>query len=677
MSPYCSRTPGRPRCTRPSTPPPSPCSGPSPVAPPGSSRAGPLQGRGWRGSPGPGPPVPQARDRKLEHPRAGVGRGIPLWGCTAPPSPGLPRPRLGPKPRPLPSACWRARGAAAAAQAPAMRAAPAAPLLQLLLLLGLWLEAAGVAESPLPAVVLAILARNAEHSLPHYLGALERLDYPRARMALWFYPDEESPKHWTKERHQFLMELKQEALTFARDWGADYILFADTDNILTNNQTLRLLMGQGLPVVAPMLDSQTYYSNFWCGITPQGYYRRTAEYFPTKNRQRRGCFRVPMVHSTFLVSLRAEGADQLAFYPPHPNYTWPFDDIIVFAYACQAAGVAVHVCNEHRYGYINVPVKSHQGLEDERVNFIHLILEALVDGPPMQASAHVTRPSKRPSKIGFDEVFVISLARRPDRRERMLASLWEMEISGRVVDAVDGRMLNSSAIRSLGVDLLPGYQDPYSGRTLTKGEVGCFLSHYSIWEEVVARDLSQVLVFEDDVRFESNFRGRLERLMEDVEAEKLPWDLIYLGRKQVNPEKEAAVEGLPGLVVAGYSYWTLAYALSLAGARKLLASQPLRRMLPVDEFLPIMFDQHPNEQYKAHFWPRDLVAFSAQPLLAAPTHYAGDAEWLSDTETSSPWDDDSGRLISWSGSQKTLRSPRLDMAGSCGHSLQPQPRDEL
>lgn len=45
-------------------------------------------------------------------------------------------------------------------------------------------------------------------------------------------------------------------------------------------------------------------------------------------------------------------------------------------------------------------------------------------------------------------------------------------------------MLNSSVLRSLGVDLLPGYQDPYSGRTLTKGEVGCFLSHYSIWEEV-------------------------------------------------------------------------------------------------------------------------------------------------------------------------------------------------
>lgn len=66
-----------------------------------------------------------------------------------------------------------------------MHALPAAPLLPLLLLLGPWLAAAGVAQPQLPAVVLAILARNAEHSLPHYLGALERLDYPRARLAVW------------------------------------------------------------------------------------------------------------------------------------------------------------------------------------------------------------------------------------------------------------------------------------------------------------------------------------------------------------------------------------------------------------------------------------------------------------------------------------------------------------
>lgn len=44
--------------------------------------------------------------------------------------------------------------------------------------------------------------------------------------------------------------------------------------------------------------------------------------------------------------------------------------------------------------------------------------------------------------------------------------------------------------------------------------------------QVVARGLARVVVFEDDVRFQSNFKGRLERLMEEVEAEKLPWDLM-------------------------------------------------------------------------------------------------------------------------------------------------------
>lgn len=152
--------------------------------------------------------------------------------------------------------------------------------------------------------------------------------------------------------------------------------FVDTDSILTNNQTLKFLMAQNKSVVAPMLDSQTFYSNFWCGITPQvrpqkapgkgipewwkspppqrhhagvpqGYYRRTADYFPTKNRQQVGCFAVPMVYATFLIDLRKEETSRLAFYPPHPNYTWAFDDIIVFAYSCQAAGEGQ---GGHRFG---------------------------------------------------------------------------------------------------------------------------------------------------------------------------------------------------------------------------------------------------------------------------------------------------------------------------------------
>lgn len=39
-----------------------------------------------------------------------------------------------------------------------------------------------------PTVVIAIIARNAAHSLPYYLGALERLNYPKDRISIWYVP---------------------------------------------------------------------------------------------------------------------------------------------------------------------------------------------------------------------------------------------------------------------------------------------------------------------------------------------------------------------------------------------------------------------------------------------------------------------------------------------------------
>lgn len=37
-----------------------------------------------------------------------------------------------------------------------------------------------------PKVLIAILARNAEHSLPFHLGCIDRLEYPKDRIAIWY-----------------------------------------------------------------------------------------------------------------------------------------------------------------------------------------------------------------------------------------------------------------------------------------------------------------------------------------------------------------------------------------------------------------------------------------------------------------------------------------------------------
>ncbi|XP_004862858.1 procollagen galactosyltransferase 2 isoform X2 [Heterocephalus glaber] len=472
-------------------------------------------------------------------------------------------------------------------------------------------EEAVLPESPLqrPTVLVAILARNAAHTLPHFLGCLERLDYPKSRTAIWAatdhnvdntteilrewlknvqglyhyvewrpmnepesYPDETGPKHWPSSRFAHVMKLRQAALRTAREKWSDYILFIDVDNFLTNPQTLNLMIAENKTIVAPMLESRGLYSNFWCGITPQGFYKRTPDYLQIREWKRMGCFPVPMVHSTFLIDLRKEASDKLTFYPPHQDYTWTFDDIIVFAFSSRQAGIQMYLCNRQHYGYLPIPLKPHQTLQEDIENLIHVQIEAMIDRPPIEPSQFVSVVPKYPDKMGFDEIFMINLKRRKDRRDRMLRTLYEQEIEVKIVEAVDGKALNTSQLKALNIEMLPGYQDPYSSRPLTRGEIGCFLSHYSVWKEVIDRELEKTLVIEDDVRFEHQFKKKLMKLMDDIDRAQLDWELIA--------------------------------------------------------------------EYKEYYESRDLKAFSAEPLLIYPTHYTGQPGYLSDTETSTIWDNE-------------------------------------
>ncbi|NXO66627.1 GT252 galactosyltransferase, partial [Phainopepla nitens] len=578
-----------------------------------------------------------------------------------------------------------------------------------------------------PTVLLAILARNAAHTLPHVLGCIERLSYPKSRIALWAatdhnidnttailrewlknvqhlyhdvewrpmeeppsYPEEMGPKHWPSSRFTHVMKLRQAALRAAREKWSDYILFIDSDNLLTNPHTLSLLIAENKTLVAPMLESRSLYSNFWCGITPQagdlGYYKRTLEYPLIREWKRMGCFAVPMVHSTFLIDLRKEASAKLTFYPPHHDYTWSFDDIMVFAFSSRQAGVQMFICNREHYGFLPMPLKPQQSLQEEAENFVHTLIEAMSEGSGFPFSLPPSLPSLSLMSFSSTQIFMINLKRRKDRRDRMLRTLYEQEIAVKVVEAVDGKALNTSQLKALSIEMLPGYRDPYSSRPLTRGEIGCFLSHYYIWKEVVSRGLQKTLVIEDDVRFEHQFKRKLMKLMDDIEQAQLDWELIYIGRKRMQvQEPERAVPNVRNLVEADYSYWTLGYAISFHGAQKLIGAEPFSKMLPVDEFLPIMYNKHPVTKYMEYYESRDLKAFSAEPLLVYPTHYTGQPGYLSDTETSTIWDNETvstdwDRTHSWKSRQQGAihsDAQNKDALPSQPSLDTPSPRDEL
>ena len=68
----------------------------------------------------------------------------------------------------------------------------------------------------------------------------------------------------------------------------------------------------------------------------------------------------------------------------------------------------------------------------------------------------------------------------------------------------------------------------------------------------------------------------------------------YVGRKALHWRTEKLVPGTTVLARPDYSYWTLGYLISHRGAQKLIDANPFSNLLPVDEYLPIMFNKHPE-----------------------------------------------------------------------------------
>ena len=286
------------------------------------------------------------------------------------------------------------------------------------------------------------------------------------------------------------------------------------------------------------------------------------------------------------------------------------------------------------------------------------------------------------SKLGFDEIFMVNLERRPDRYERMKYNFDQLGIDYKWVPAMDGRKITEEFLAEAGIKMLPEFSEPYHGRALTYGEIGCFLSHYRLWQQIVEEELDLVLIFEDDIKFEPYFISKLEYLKSELFDLEGSWDLVFLGRKILHNSEEPWLEGSEQLVKVDYTYWTLSYLLTLRGAKLLLAGEPLGKMVPVDEYLPIMYGRHPNSTWAQHFPSEKLRALSVHPLLVFPTHYTGEQGYFSDTEDANIISESfSGAADSESEGERELGSSEMEGAetkgtNSCDEGLA-ECRDEL
>jgi glycosyl transferase family 25 len=196
-----------------------------------------------------------------------------------------------------------------------------------------------------------------------------------------------------------------------------------------------------------------------------------------------------------------------------------------------------------------------------------------------------------------DRILVVTLARATDRQARLRERLRGLRFEH--FAATDKLDLDRHRLVAEGVfDEARTPRRFRHTREMNLGEIACALSHRRLYEEIVRNGWSRVVVLEDDVVPREDDLAHLPAALEALPP---GWELCYLGyMKNEAPSawgrvKRAAYVALsplrlapwrtgealrllpspfaPHLRRAGLHACTHAYAVSLGGARKLLAAQ--------------------------------------------------------------------------------------------------------
>ena len=181
-----------------------------------------------------------------------------------------------------------------------------------------------------------------------------------------------------------------------------------------------------------------------------------------------------------------------------------------------------------------------------------------------------------PIAAGFVVHLPRSTARQAQVRKIMAASPVPLEIA----EAVDGSALSEEQVADVtGYALhLPAY--PFR---LTRGEIGCFLSHRRIWQMIIDRDMPAALVVEDDAELD---RHRLGAALALIEEHLCDGDYVRLPAKlRERARMKLAEKGATGLILnSRIGLTTLAQVVTWGAASRLLgATGQFDR--PVDTFL--------------------------------------------------------------------------------------------
>ena len=133
----------------------------------------------------------------------------------------------------------------------------------------------------------------------------------------------------------------------------------------------------------------------------------------------------------------------------------------------------------------------------------------------------------------FEHIYVINLEKDLERKNYIEKLFNKYNINFEFINAIDGNNLDTNTLKLLELWAYPGNKFcnkecscSGKGHELSDAQIGCALSHYLCYKDIVKNKYKTALIFEDDIKFESNF----ENIIKNIFEKELPnnWELIHL-----------------------------------------------------------------------------------------------------------------------------------------------------
>ncbi|TQK10493.1 glycosyl transferase family 25 [Herbaspirillum sp. SJZ107] len=159
--------------------------------------------------------------------------------------------------------------------------------------------------------------------------------------------------------------------------------------------------------------------------------------------------------------------------------------------------------------------------------------------------------------------FIISLPKDKHRREYLGGQLDALNMPYTVLEAVNGKALSAEEL-ALAYD--PKKAVRLFNRELSKGEIGCTLSHVSIYRKMAAENLPHALVLEDDAKIlEDDLAATLSKLAQLYPAD-VPVAVMLIHVKRVDANSRVPLDAKHDVYDAYRGVHTHGYFITRAAA---------------------------------------------------------------------------------------------------------------